>query len=216
MISRYLGLLPTTAEADALKQIVDLGVFAVDADEGALLVVEPESSNLLVAIRTGSSLRQRKDLVGDRYPIGEGLAGLAALTQHVQVGAAVYRDAERTQRLSDDSESESEIVAPMLLGDCTIGVLRAVTFVKGRIFTAREVDLFSRFARIAALLVEQTRTIKARDGDLPNLEGLGHTGRLEQEIISKLQRVVEDWPGALTPLAKILDGIDQIAARRSI
>jgi GAF domain-containing protein len=214
MITRYLGLLPTTAEADALKQIVDLGVFAVDADEGALLVVEPESSNLLVAIRTGSSLGQRKDLVGDRYPIGEGLAGLAALTQHVQVGAAVYRDAERTQRLSDDSESE--IVAPMLLGDCTIGVLKAVTFAKGRIFTAREVDLFSRFARIAALLVEQTRTIKARDGDLPNLEGLGHTGRLEQEIISKLQRVVADWPGALTPLAKILDGIDQIAARRSI
>ena len=95
----------------------------------------------------------------------------------------------------------------MVLGDCTIGVLKAVTFVKGRIFTAREVDLFSRFARIGALLVEQTRTLKARDGELPNLEGLGHTGRLEQEIISKLQRVVADWPGALTPLAKILDGI---------
>ena len=104
MISRYLGLLPTTAEADALQQIVDLGVFAVDADEGALLVVEPVSSNVLVAIRTGS-VQAKKDLVGDRYPIGEGLAGLAALTQHVQVGAAVYRDAERTQRLSDESES---------------------------------------------------------------------------------------------------------------
>jgi GAF domain-containing protein len=214
VLSRYLGLLPATAEADALKQIVDLGVFAVNADGGALLVVEPETSNLLVAITTGSSPSQKKDLVGDRYPIGEGLAGLAALTQHVQVGAAVYRDAERTQRLSDDTESE--IVAPMLLGDRTIGVLKAVTFVKGRLFTAREIDLFARFARIAALLVEQTRTIRASDGDLPNLEGLGDTARLEQQIISRLQRVVTDWPGALTPLVKILEGIDQIAARRSI
>jgi GAF domain-containing protein len=213
-LSRYLGLLPATAEADALKQIVDLGVFAVNADGGTLLVVEPETSNLLVAITTGSSPSQKKDLVGDRYPIGEGLAGLAALTQHVQVGAAVYRDAERTQRLSDDTESE--IVAPMLLGDRTIGVLKAVTFVKGRLFTAREIDLFARFARIAALLVEQTRTIRASDGDLPNLEGLGDTARLEQQIISRLQRVVTDWPGALTPLVKILEGIDQIAARRSI
>jgi GAF domain-containing protein len=214
VLSRYLGLLPATAEADALKQIVDLGVFAVNADGGALLVVEPETSNLLVAITTGSSPSQKKNLVGDRYPIGEGLAGLAALTQHVQVGAAVYRDAERTQRLSDDTESE--IVAPMLLGDRTIGVLKAVTFVKGRLFTAREIDLFARFARIAALLVEQTRTIRASDGDLPNLEGLGDTARLEQQIISRLQRVVTDWPGALTPLVKILEGIDQIAARRSI
>jgi GAF domain-containing protein len=214
VLSRYLGLLPATAEADALKQIVDLGVFAVNADGGTLLVVEPETSNLLVAITTGSSPSQKKDFVGDRYPIGEGLAGLAALTQHVQVGAAVYRDAERTQRLSDDSESE--IVAPMLLGDRTIGVLKAVTFVKGRLFTAREIDLFARFARIAALLVEQTRTIRASDGDLPNLEGLGDTARLEQQIISRLQRVVTDWPGALTPLVKILEGIDQIAARRSI
>jgi GAF domain-containing protein len=214
VLSRYLGLLPATAEADALKQIVDLGVFAVNADGGTLLVVEPETSNLLVAITTGSSPSQKKNLVGDRYPIGEGLAGLAALTQHVQVGAAVYRDAERTQRLSDDTESE--IVAPMLLGDRTIGVLKAVTFVKGRLFTAREIDLFARFARIAALLVEQTRTIRASDGDLPNLEGLGDTARLEQQIISRLQRVVTDWPGALTPLVKILEGIDQIAARRSI
>jgi hypothetical protein len=64
--------------------------------------------------------------------------------------------------------------------------------------------------------VEQTRTIRASDGDLPNLEGLGDTARLEQQIISRLQRVVTDWPGALTPLVKILEGIDQIAARRSI
>jgi hypothetical protein len=54
VLSRYLGLLPATAEADALKQIVDLGVFAVNADGGTLLVVEPETSNLLVAITTGS------------------------------------------------------------------------------------------------------------------------------------------------------------------
>lgn len=214
MLSRYLGLLPATAEADALKQIVDLGVFAINADAGTLLVVDPQSSDLVVAITTGPGHSRKKEHVGDRRPIAEGLAGLAALTQHTQVGAAVYRDPERTQRLSDDSESE--IVAPMLLGDRTIGVLKAATFAKGRIFTAREVDLFTRFARVAALLVEQTRTIRASEGDLPNLEGLGDTARLERLIISKLQRVVADWPGALTPLVKILEGIDQIAARRSI
>ncbi|HTZ68450.1 MAG TPA: GAF domain-containing protein [Roseiarcus sp.] len=214
MLSRYLGLLPATAEADALRQIVDLGVFAINADGGTLLVVEPETSNLIVAITTGSIASKKKVVVGDRCPIGEGLAGLAVLTQHVQAGAAVYRDPERTQRVSDGSESE--IVAPMLLGDRTIGVMKAVTFMKGRIFSAREVDLFARFARIAALLVEQTRTIRASEGDLPNLEGLGDTARLERLIISKLQRVISDWPGALTPLVKILEGIDQIAARRSI
>jgi GAF domain-containing protein len=211
--TEHLGLLPATPEADALKQIVEIGVRAIHADEGSLLVMEPDGSGMRFAVAfavDGSD----PGLAGHHVPLDSGIIGLAAVTRHVQVGAPVFHDSDRTQRLSEGSESV--IAAPMLMGETLVGVLTAATFREGRLFNAEEADLYARFARLASLLVEQARLLRAKEGELSQIHGLGHTGRLEQEILERLRRIASQSPHALGPLARIAEGIEQLAARRSL
>jgi GAF domain-containing protein len=210
LLTEFLGLLPSTPEANTLRQIVELGVGVVHADEGSLLVMDADAGDLRFAMTVGSS-ESEQALLGQRVPIGSGITGLAAATRQVQVGAPIYRDIEQTERLSEGPESV--IAAPMLLGDVLIGVMTAVTFVRGRIFNSQEAILYARFAHLAALLVEQARLLKTREGDASQLRALGGTARVEQEILVRLRRIVGEWPGALGPLARIVEAVEEIAVR---
>jgi GAF domain-containing protein len=208
LLAEYLGVLPATPEARALRLLVEIGVSVVAADEGSLLVVDPDGRNLRFAMTIGAS---EEKLLGQRVPIGSGITGLAAATRQVQVGAPVYRDVQQTERLSEGPESV--IAAPMMLGDAVIGVMTAVTFSKGRLFSAKESDLYARFSGLAGLLVEQTRLLKIREAAAPQATGLGEATRLEHEILASLRRIVANRQAALAPLAQILAGIEAIAGR---
>ncbi len=211
MLAEYLGLLPATPEAAALRQIVEIGVGVIAADEGSLLVMDADAGNLRFAMTVGAS---EETLLGQRVPIGSGITGLAAATRQVQIGAPIYKDVAQTERLSEGPESV--IAAPMLLGELVVGVLTAVTFKKGRIFNSDEAVLYARFARLAALLVEQTRRLKVRGGEGPAARALGGMARLEQEVLGRMQRIVAERPGALGPLARILEAVEEIAAGGSL
>ena len=208
LLAEYLGVLPSTPEAVALRLLVEIGVEVIAADEGSLLVLDADGRNLRFAMTVGGS---EATLLGQSVPIGSGITGLAAATRQVQVGAPVYRDVAQTERLS--AGPESVIAAPMMLGDAVVGVMTAVTFAKGRLFTAKETDLYARFSALAALIVEQTRLLKIRSGERKEASGLGEAVRLEQEILARLRRIVTDRPSALAPLAQILAGIEAIIGR---
>src|SRR5579872_4154825 len=98
-----LGLLPATTEAETLQQIVEIGIRAIGADEGALLVMESDSAGLRFAVTAGGD-ESHAELVGQHLSLDSGVIGLAALTQNVQVVAAVYLDAEQEKRLSEGAE----------------------------------------------------------------------------------------------------------------
>jgi transcriptional regulator with GAF, ATPase, and Fis domain len=213
VLGEYLGLLSATPEAAALRQIIEIGISIVGADEGSLLVLDSDAGDLRFAMTVGSKESEQM-LRGQRVPIGEGVTGLAAATRQVQVGAPRYRDINQTERLSDGPESV--IAAPLLMGETVIGVLTAVTQTKGRRFSAKEAELYARFASIAALLVEQTHLLTAyTDDELPPA-ALGEAGRLERDILLRLRRIVAHRPSALAPLARILEGIEDLAGRASI
>lgn len=209
LLAEYLGLLPATPEAGALRQIVEIGIGVIQADEGSLLVMDADAGDLRFAMTVGSA-DSEKTLLGQRVPLGSGITGLAAATRQAQIGAPVYKDVAQTERLSVGPESV--IAAPMLLGELVIGVLTAVTFTKGRIFNSQEAVLYARFARLAALLVEQTRRLKVREGESPQARALGGVARLEQEALGRMQRIVAERPDALGPLARILEAVEEISA----
>lgn len=213
MLGEYLGLLTSTPEETALRQIVEIGVGIIAADEGSLLVLDPDAGDLRFAMTVGSEGSEQK-LLGQRVPIGEGVTGLAAVTRQVQVGAPRYRDIQQTEQLSEGPESV--IAAPMLIGDNLIGVLTAITETKGRRFSAKEAELYARFACVAALLVEQSHNLQIRKADLAAPRALGEAGRLEQDILLRLERIVKNRPALLTPLAHILKEIEDIAGHGSI
>ncbi len=209
LLTEYLGLLPSTPEAAALRQIVELGVSVIGADEGSLLVMDEAAGNLRFAMTVGPS-NSENTLLGQTVPIGSGITGLAAATRQAQVGAPVYKDVEQTERLSDGPESV--IAAPMMLGEIVVGVLTAVTFKKGRIFNSQEAVLYARFARLAALLVEQTLRLNPRGADETAVRALGGQARLEREVLGRMQRLVAERPDALGPLARILEAVEEVTA----
>jgi GAF domain-containing protein len=213
LLVEYLGLLPATPEAAALRQIVEIGIGVIQADEGSLLVMDADAGDLRFAMTVGIG-DSEKTLLGQRVPLGSGITGLAAATRQVQIGAPVYKDVAQTERLSEGPESV--IAAPMLLGELVVGVLTAVTFNKGRIFNSHEAVLYARFARLAALLVEQTRRLKVRGGDRPQARALGGVARLEQEALGRMQRIVAERPGTLGPLARILEAVEEISVGGSL
>src|SRR5260370_14996731 len=161
LLTEYLGLLPATPEAAALRQIVEIGVGVIQADEGVLLVMDADGGDLRFAMTVGNG-DSENTLLGQRVPIGSGITGLAAATRQVQVGAPVYKDVAQTERLSEGPESV--IAAPMLLGELVVGVLTAVTFKKGRIFNSQEAVLYARLARLSAAWGVLTRRTKGPRG----------------------------------------------------
>ena len=89
LMTRYLGLMPATGEDQVLRLIVETGVRAVGADEGSLLVYDPEANDLTFVMTYGNK-ESESILIGQRVPFGKGLAGLAAETGEVQIGAPRY------------------------------------------------------------------------------------------------------------------------------
>ena len=191
-----------------LREILSVAVSIVAADEGSLLIMDDDGAHLRFAMTVPSGESERK-LHGQVVPLGSGVTGLAAATRQVHVGAPVYRDIAQTERLADGPESV--IAAPMVLGDAVIGVMTAVTFTKGRMFTARETDLYARFSGLAGLLIDQTNRLRdATSGSRPP-SGLGEAAALEFEIVNRLRAIAAKRPNALAPLAQIIEGIERLA-----
>ena len=72
LLTEYLGLLPATPEAAALRQIVEIGVGVIQADEGSLLVMDADGGDLRFAMTVGNG-DSEKTLLGQRVPIGSGI-----------------------------------------------------------------------------------------------------------------------------------------------
>ena len=145
LMQRYLGLSPGL-EDQALSLIVETGVRAVGGDEGSLLLYNPEANDLTFAMTYGNENAEQM-LVGTQVPMGS-LAGLAAETGQVQIGAPRYKDA----KLAETTGSvQSVISAPMIFGDRLIGVITAISNKPDKRFSEADGQLYACLATVAAL-----------------------------------------------------------------
>jgi GAF domain-containing protein len=100
-------------------------------------------------------------LAGQRVPLGEGLAGLAAVTHEVQIGSPTYAGVVQAQRgETPPGQPTSLIAAPVLARDELVGVITAVTFAPGRRFSAQDALLYARAAAVAGRLIDASRRLE--------------------------------------------------------
>lgn len=208
LLADYLGILPRTSEETVLRLLIETGARAVGADEGSLLALDEEAGELCFLMTLGSEASEDA-LEGQRVPLGKGITGLAASTLEVQIGAPTFKDIKQTEARSGDSGPEAVMAAPMLLNDQLLGVITAVSFTDGKRFTSKDAELYARFAAIAALVVDQNRRLAATPG-AP--KSMGASGRLEQEIMGRLTRIITARPDALEHLAAVLKAFEALAA----
>ncbi|HYC15225.1 MAG TPA: GAF domain-containing protein [Stellaceae bacterium] len=209
---RYFGIVPESMEAKLLRFVLETAVASIGGEEGSLLVYDPKANDLTWAMTVGSEEAEKK-LLGTRLPMGAGITGLAAATHEVQVGAPIYHDIEQTKRKSSDPEAV--VAAPMLTDEKLIGVITTVSFESGRRFSAKEANICGRFAKIAAVIVEQHQKITAAD-DRALLATSGkdtETNARLQEIDASLKNIVEHHPAALAQVSAIVASLELALGR---
>lgn len=208
-VQTYLAIAPKSTEAAVLRLLIELGVQIAGADEGSLLVLDPAQRDLVFAMTTANGT----ELIGQRVPLGQGLTGLAAETQEVQIGAptfgGVQQPAERGQ-----SAPEAVIAAPMLCGEDVVGVITAVSFAAGKRFNKHDAALYMRLATIAGVVVEQRRHIseiaQLARGAAPS------AGSAEGRVVQAVTDLTRRHPDRLEMLAQLLESVVAIADRAEL
>lgn len=205
-LETFLSIAAQSTEASVLRVLVELGVQAIEADEGSLLVLDPAANELVFAMVVGVD---NSALVGKRVPVGKGLTGLAAVTREVQIGAPTYVVGQESK---GGEGPQAVIAAPMLVRDECVGVLTAVSFKHGRRFQSRESALYARLATVAGLIVQQRRALDAASSEHPAKAHGEATRELhERKIARSVLRISRVAPDALAHVADVLRSIEAIA-----
>jgi GAF domain-containing protein len=210
LMTRYLGLMPATGEDQVLRLIVETGVRAVGADEGSLLVYDPEANDLTFVMTYGNK-ESESILIGQRVPFGKGLAGLAAETGEVQIGAPRYKDVTQSETMGG---IKAVISAPMMLGDKLIGVITAVSNKDDKRFSMDDGQLYACLATIAALVVNQALMLRARsaDADAASLQPAALAADpLAQDVLERVGRLLQRDTATVRNLARMLEAVEAMA-----
>lgn len=217
---RYLDLDAEGPELQVMRLLVELSGQVVGAEEGSLLVVDHTQyppRELIFAMTVGNR-QSEETLLGQRVPIGEGLAGIAAVTHEVQIGAPLYDGVQQAKRgEAPPGQPTAVIAAPMLIDDRLVGVITAVSFQTGKRFTSEDAALYARAASVAGVVVDQRRRIDALESRGAG-EG-GPTGRGEEDLLARqvldaAARLVDHDPDRLRELARLLSALAEITGGR--
>lgn len=192
-----------------LRVLVGLGVAAIDADEGSLLVLDAAKNALVFAMVVSRNEASSTPLEGQAIPVGKGLTGLAAMTREVQIGAPTYVVG---QELREGEGPEAVIAAPMLIDDECVGVITAVSYQTGRRFTAKDAALYGQLSTIAALVVQQRQQLAVLRS-INNGTELTDTAQVAQEAQQWITRIATKAPSLMPSLSAMLAAMHQTVAR---
>jgi GAF domain-containing protein len=215
VLGTYLGITTGAPEETVLRLLIELGAQFAGAQEGSLLVVDEQRAELVFAMTVGRGASEQT-LVGQRVPLGEGLVGLAAQTQEVQIGAPKFDVPGAADHGGAQSSSPTAVLAaPMLIGDRLIGVITAVSFDPDKRFGSAEARLYGRIATVAGVVVDQHRRLGAvqalQRNELPPT-AISEEERLDFEIVASIERLVRVRPGAKPRVAQLLGLVESLVA----
>jgi hypothetical protein len=217
---RYFDLDAEGPELQVMRLLVELCGQVVGAEEGSLLVVDhtQDPPRELIFAMTVGSRQSEQTLSGQRVPLGEGLAGIAAVTHEVQIGAPLYDGVQQAQRgEAPPGQPTAVIAAPMLIDDRLVGVITAVSFEAGKRFTRQHAALYARAASVAGVVVDQRRRIDALESQgVGGREARSPTGDgpLARQILDTAARLVDRSPARLHELSRLLSALEEIMAGR--
>lgn len=205
LLERYLGVRPTSTTEATLRLLIWTGLQLTGAQEGSLLVLDPQAQHLLFAMTVGNE-ESEATLIGQPVPLGVGISGLAAASLEVQIGAPKYRDVKQSQKLGSDPEAV--IAAPIVGGEDLLGVLTCVSFAHGKRFGTEDGRLYGGFAAIAGVVIDQERR-------LAKLEAAGGTvvpvDPREQKVAAIAARLARTRPAALDDALAIFERVERLA-----
>ena len=182
-----------------LKRILRSAIHAVEGTAGALLLLEPDSKELVFAVVEGGG---GAALEGRRMPQGKGIAGWVVSNRELLIVSDVQQDERFFGEISAgvDFEVRSLICAPLIAKGEVIGVVQVLNKAHGAQFDDDDLDLMGSFAAQSATAIENARLYQELRRERDRIIAV------EEEIRRRLARDLHDGPAQL--LAAIIVNIE--------
>jgi signal transduction histidine kinase len=191
--------LTSTLEIDPLlNNIMSSAVEILNCEAGSLLLVDQDAQELVYEVVIGPVA---DEFLGDRQPLGVGLAGKAAESMEPMIVNNVEQspDWDSTPDKETGFITQGMLVVPMLYKGSVIGVLEVINKKNKLPFTIDDQELLAAFAGQAAVAVENVRLYMQTDQELANrVEELSVMQRIDRELntsldITKAMEITLEW-----------------------
>ena len=135
-----------------LQSIVDVARAIFVAKAASIALVDEEAAELHFAAASGEG---REAVLGLRFPLHQGLAGSVVMTGEPLIVDDLTRDPRFARAIAEDSGyvPSAMMLAPLLHGERTLGVLSVLDRGRTERATLQELELLVTFADQAALAV---------------------------------------------------------------
>jgi GAF domain-containing protein len=149
-----------TEHRELLEQIVQTAMHVLDARAGSLYLVDEERNELIFEVAQGE---RATSLVGQRLPLGQGLAGFVAATGQSIAVADVQKDPRWAGHVAQavGYSPKSMLAMPLILRDRVTGVLQLLDKSGGQPFSAGDMSTLTLFAQQAAVAIALSRTLRS-------------------------------------------------------
>src|SRR3954452_1405893 len=137
---------------ELLQSIIDTARAIFAAQASTILLYDEQSDELVFRAATGA---ESGELVGRRFPAGEGIAGYVLRSREPMILEDVTEDPRFARDIAESTGyvPRGLMAVPLLRGERTLGVLQVLDRAAGE-FKLAEIDLLALFARQAAIALE--------------------------------------------------------------
>lgn len=179
--------LASTKEVEPLLELIlDKAMELLDTEAGTFMISVEESGELEFRVTRGPA---GADLVGQRLPLGAGLAGTAAQTGRAILVNQVQDDKRWFAKVDagTDFHSQSILTVPLIRQNRVLGVLQVINKRNGASFSLDDQSLLTAFAGQAVVAMENARLLAQTDDALQkSVDELSLLQQLDRDLNTTL------------------------------
>jgi signal transduction histidine kinase len=199
IINQVTFSLASTLELEPLLNLIlDKAIELLDTEAGTFMLSVEDTGELEFRVVRGPA---SQDLLGNRLPIGTGLAGTAAQTGRPLLVNQVSEDKRWFAQVdaSTDFETHSVLTVPLLRQGSVLGVVQVINKRNGAPFDEEDLQLLAAFAGQAVVALENARLWEQTDQALQKrVDELFLLQQLDRDLNTtlELERVLTltlDW-----------------------
>jgi GAF domain-containing protein len=148
------AILPRS-DLDLLESVVEAAARIFGAEAASIALVDEEAQEL--EFKVAYNKTRGTSVIGQRFPINQGIAGHVAMTGQAMAVSNVEQDARFNREFAESIGyiPNSIVATPLLLGEKVIGVMEVLDKIDATSFGLHDMELLALFARQAAIAISQ-------------------------------------------------------------
>jgi Nif-specific regulatory protein len=156
-----------------LELIVQTATHVIGARAGSLLLVDEQTQELVFEVSAVDEITRLQKV---RVPLGEGIAGLVALTGQPMAVTDAQNDPRHARDIAEQIgyRPSSLVCVPLQFEDQVIGVIELLDKQGAAGFDSSDIMALGLFANQAAVAIEQSRAQRSIANLMRELLGSGH------------------------------------------